>query len=114
MRGLFAPSPKPRVRNPDYLQPSMDALVERRLKRRRLPAKPMRLEYRGQASLESRLAYSHRTYRTFCKQISDAMAKSGANSGTKLGWFAVPKPTDFGTAIACYPPHPLYSVNKLG
>lgn len=74
---LLAPKHKPREKNPDYLQPDVGSLVERKPKRRKLPIKLVWLEYCEQASRESKLAYS---YQTFCEQFSAAQAKSDATT----------------------------------
>ena len=42
---LLTPERKAREKNLDYLQPDVDALVERKLKRRKLPIKLMWFEY---------------------------------------------------------------------
>lgn len=74
---LLAPERKPRVKNPDYLQPDVDLLVERKLKRRKLPIKLMWFEYCEQAKQQGKLAYS---YQTFCEQFSNVLAKSSATT----------------------------------
>ena len=74
---LLSPERKSRQKNPDYLQPDMEALVKRKARGRKLPVKLMWLEYCDQAAGNDKLAYS---YQTFCEQFSEVKAKSEATT----------------------------------
>ena len=64
---LFFPKEE-REPNGAYLQPDMEALVERKKKNRKLPVKLFWIEYCEQAESERKLAYA---YQTFCEMFAD-------------------------------------------
>ena len=90
---LLAPKHKPREKNPDYLQPDVGSLVERKSKRRKLPIKLVWLEYCEQASRESKLAYSCQTFSRAVlrcagqvRRNDELRAQRGRKGVRRLGW----------------------------
>ena len=71
---LFFPKEE-REPNGAYLQPGMEALVERKKKNRKLPVKLFWIEYCEQAESERKLAYA---YQTFCEMFADVAERMGA------------------------------------
>ena len=71
---LFFPK-EGRLPNDAYLQPDMEALVERKKRSRRLPVKLFWMEYCERAAAEGKLAYAHQT---FCEMFADTADKMDA------------------------------------
>lgn len=64
-----------RERNDAYLQPDMDALIERKKKNRKLTVKQFWGEHCESAVAQGKLSYS---YQSFCEMFAQAAEKSGA------------------------------------
>ncbi|WP_165173141.1 IS21 family transposase [Adlercreutzia sp. ZJ242] len=71
---LLFPKEKRKLNNA-YLQPDMEALVERKKKSRKLPVKLFWIEYCERAAAEGRLAYA---YQTFCEMFAEKAEKMDA------------------------------------
>ena len=61
--------------NPAYLQPDLEAMVERKKRSRRLPVKLLWIEYCEEAAEKKRMAYA---YQTFCDMFADEAERLGA------------------------------------
>jgi transposase len=72
--GLFLPA-EPRAKNESYLQPDMEAFVERKKKNRKIPVKQFWGEYCASAAQAHLASYS---YQTFCEMFADVAQKADA------------------------------------
>lgn len=72
---LVAPPKPPKEKNPSYLQPDMDAYIERKARNKRLPVKLMWYEYCRNAERQDLEAYC---YQTFCEMFAEAEDRSDA------------------------------------
>ena len=77
---LVGPPKEPRGKDPRYLQPDIEALVERKSKNKRLPVKLMWMEYCAAAAEAGLEAYA---YQTFCEAFSEAAEKNDATKRFK-------------------------------
>lgn len=77
---LLSPPKEPKPKDESYLQPDLDALVERKSKNRKLPVKLMWIEYCEQAADCEKRAY---VYQTFCDMFAEAAEKADARNRFK-------------------------------
>lgn len=72
---FFPKAPLGRKKNDAYLQPNMEALINRKKANRKLPIKLMWGEYCDMAASSNKLAYS---YQTFCEMFAQVAKQTGA------------------------------------